>query len=364
MGLGISVYPLLSSKEENLEYIKKARNLGYERIFTSMLEVSKEKEEALKQVDIYRDILTYARDLGMRVFIDINPEVLKNIDIDPKDLKFFVDLGCTGIRLDGVFNGIYESMMTYNEYGLEIEINGSFNSAYVNNIVDLKCNKEKLVVCHNFYPEEYTALSKDYFKSCMKRHKDLGLKVAAFVNATKGGMQGPWPANDGLPTLEKHRHLDILAQGQELKMFGVDDIIIGNAFATDEELEALTRVNSSEVVLKMDTFRELTEIEKSFIEKSLSDRKESGESVIRHSYSRVEFKNTEIKKDREETIVVKRGTVLLNNDGYLNYKGELLIAKEDIRIDNRRNIVGYINEDYINLLDFIYMGQKFRIVLK
>ena len=32
MGIGISVYPLLSSKEDNLNYIKKAYDLGYSRI--------------------------------------------------------------------------------------------------------------------------------------------------------------------------------------------------------------------------------------------------------------------------------------------------------------------------------------------
>lgn len=363
MALGISIYPLLSSKEENLEYIKKARDLGYERIFTSMLEVDTNKDKALEQVSYYRELLNYARDLGMKVFIDINPQVLKNIDVDPSDLSFFVDLGCTGIRLDGVFNGIYESMMTYNEYGLEIEINGSINSAYVNNIIDLRCNKEKLVVCHNFYPEEYTGLPKDYFVSCMERHKGLGLKVAAFVNATKGGMQGPWPTNDGLPTLEKHRHRDILAQAQELAALGVDDIIIGNAFATDEELEALASVNLSVLKLKMNSDRELTEIEKGFLNKQLSDRIESSEQIIRYSHSRFALKNTEIKSDRDETVVVKKGTVLLNNDKYLNYKGELIIAKQDIRIDNRRNIVGYIDEDYLDLLDYIFMGKKFSLFM-
>ena len=53
MSLGISIYPLMSSKEENLEYILKASKLGFKRVFTSMLEVSEDKEEALKQVDSY-----------------------------------------------------------------------------------------------------------------------------------------------------------------------------------------------------------------------------------------------------------------------------------------------------------------------
>ena len=346
MGIGISIYPLLSSKEDNINYIKKAYDLGYSRIFTSMLEVDSEKEKALKQIECYREIMNYAKNLGMRVFIDINPQVLKNIGVDPTDLKFFLDLGVTGIRLDGIFNGIHEMMMTYNEYNLDIEINGSLNTSYANNIVDFGCKKEKLVVCHNFYPEEYTGLSLEFFNSCMERHKSLGLKTAAFVNGTKGGKMGPWPTNDGLPTLEKHRYKDIVAQADELFALGVDDVIIGNAFATNEELEALANLDKDIINLKF---------------KVLNDRHESSEQIIRYSMGRVEFKNTSIPSDNTGNKVVKRGTVLINNDEYLNYKGELIIAREELKIDNRRNVIGSIEEDYLDLLDYIKYGKKFII---
>ena len=153
--------------------------------------------------------------------------------------------------------------MTYNEYNLDIEINGSLNTSYANNIVDFGCKKEKLVVCHNFYPEEYTGLSLEFFNSCMERHKSLGLKTAAFVNGTKGGKMGPWPTNDGLPTLEKHRYKDIVAQADELFALGVDDVIIGNAFATNEELEALANLDKDIINLKFKASKKLTEVEKS-----------------------------------------------------------------------------------------------------
>ena len=38
-----------------------------------MLEVDSEKEKALEQIECYREIMNYAKNLGMRVFIDINP---------------------------------------------------------------------------------------------------------------------------------------------------------------------------------------------------------------------------------------------------------------------------------------------------
>lgn len=360
MGLGISIYPLMSSKEENLNYISKANKLGFNRIFTSMLEVDSEKDKALEQIEYYREILNYAKNLGMRVFIDINPEVLKNIGVNPTDLNFFVELGVTGIRLDGMFNGIHEVLMTFNEYGLEVEINGSLNASYANNIIDLGCKKEKLVVCHNFYPQEYTGLPKDFFTSCMDRHKKtLGLKTAAFVTATKGGKQGPWPANDGLCTLESHRYKDISAQAQELYALGVDDVIIGNAFATDEELEALSKLDRDTIELKVNIIKEIPEVEKKLINAVLKERMESSEQIIRHSYSRFEFKDTSLPSDNSETKIVKKGTVMVNNDNYLNYKGELIIAREDIKVDNRRTIIGSIDEDYLDLIDYIKYGKRF-----
>lgn len=361
MALGISIYPLVSSKEENLEYINKAHKLGYTRVFTSMLEVDSEKEKALTQIESYRELLNHAKNLGMKVFIDINPEVLKIIGVNPSDLSFFVNLGCTGIRLDGIFNGIHESMMTYNEYGLEIEINGSLNTSYSNNIIDFGCKKEKLVVCHNFYPEEYTGLSLEFYNMCMKRHKSLGLTVAAFVNSTKGGNLGPWPTNDGLPTLEKHRYLDIMAQANELYALGTDDIIIGNAFATDEELKALSKLDKDIVALKFTPCKVLTEEENFLINSIMNDRNESSLNIIRYSKGRFDLKDKSIPANNTGDKIVKKGTILINNDDYFNYKGELIIARHNLRVDNRRNVIGHIDDSFLDNLDYIKYGKKFTL---
>lgn len=360
MGIGISIYPLNSTIEENRKYIKKAVELGYSRVFTSMLELDSEKEKALAQVEKYRELLSLARDLGMKVFIDINPEVLKIIDINPMDLKFFKDLGATGLRLDGMFNGFYESMITFNKFDLDIEINGSFNSGYVNNILDIGCKRGKLVTCHNFYPEKHTGLGLEYFKACHSRHKSLGLHTAAFVNATNGGNLGPWEANDGLCTLEKHRGIDISVQAQELFALGIDDVIIGNAFATDEELEALAKLDEDVISLKV-IMEEVTEVEKSVFNKVLQNRWDPSDLVIRHTMGRKELKDKDIKSTNTKEKIVPKGTVLINNNQYCNYKGEVLVACEDIEIDTRRNVIGTVCSSHLQLLQYITPGKKFKL---
>ena len=359
--LGISIYPLVSSVEENIIYIEKAASLGYKRLFTSMLELNDDKEVALEQVNNYRVLLNRAKELGMKVFIDINPAVLKKIEVNPLDFKFFIELGATGLRLDSVFNGFYESFMTFNEQGLEIEVNGSFDTGYINSIVDLKCRKDKLVTCHNFYPEEFTGLSKECFKLNHKRHKELGLNTAAFVTSIEGGKLGPWPINDGLCTIESHRYLPIEVQAQELYALGIDDVIIGNAFATDEELESLASLDKDIITLRVKFNEELDEIEKSFIGKVLQNRWDYSDYVIRNFNSRKELKDKNIEGKTKENFVANSGAILLNNDSYALYKGELLIALKEVEVDSRRNYIGNVVDEYKVLLQYILGGNRFKL---
>ncbi|MGL5151851.1 MAG: DUF871 domain-containing protein [Clostridium sp.] len=361
MALGISIYPLQSKVEENEVYIDKCAKLGYKRVFTSMLELSKDRVQALEQVEKYRKLLNRAKDLGMKVFIDINPEVLKGIGVDPTDLRFFKELGATGLRLDGVFNGFYEAYMTFNDANMDIEINGSFDTGYVNSIVDLGAKKDKFFTCHNFYPEEHTGLSLECFMSCHERHVKLGLKTAAFVTTQLGGNQGPWDANDGLCTLESHRYLPIDVQAQELLALGIDDVIIGDAFATDEELELLSKLDRDIIRLKVSLVD--NEFEKVLEGKVLQNRWDYSDKVIRDVMSRNELKKNTIVQEVDENRIVGNGTLLVNNDMYGRYKGELLISVDEIRIDNRRNILGYVDEEYKLLLKYIRGGVRFTLDL-
>jgi hypothetical protein len=58
--LGISVYPDHSDPQTDRDYIKKAAELGYTRIFMSMLEVTEGKEKVSEK---FGSIIQYAKDL-------------------------------------------------------------------------------------------------------------------------------------------------------------------------------------------------------------------------------------------------------------------------------------------------------------
>lgn len=151
-------------------------------------------------------------------------------------------MGLSGIRLDAGFSGNEESIMTYNKFGLKVELNVSNGTKYVDNVMSFRPNVENFYGCHNFYTHVYTGLSYDYFIKCSKQFKELGIKTAAFVNAPSAEF-GPWPVSEGLCRLEMHRDMPIDVQAKHLFATGlIDDVIIANCFASEDELEALRKL--------------------------------------------------------------------------------------------------------------------------
>ncbi len=53
---------------------------------------------------------------------------------------------------------------------------------------------------------------------------------------------------------------------------------------------------------------------------------------------------------------LKRGDVVIVNDEYSRYKGELHIVLKDMPNDGRKNVIGHIPEDENMLLDYINHG--------
>ena len=93
-------------------------------------------------------------------------------------------------------------------------------------------------------------------------YKQHQLTTARFVTSQHGNI-GPWKVMEGLPTLEDHRDLPIEVQAKHLLMTGlIDDIIISNAYATDEELYALSKINLSMPTLNIELNPDISNLEK------------------------------------------------------------------------------------------------------
>lgn len=341
--LGVSLYPEKTTFAEDKDYLKLARKYGFQRIFMNLL-LFREKG-ANQIVERLRQSIAYGNELGFATSIDINPYTLKILGLATEDLAYFADLGVKGLRLDMGFTGKEESAMTKNKLGLKIEINMSNEDHYLERILDYSPNKEHLVGCHNFFPQAYTGLDTDYFCHCSKRFTSQGLKTAAFVTSQVGKI-GPWPLHEGLCTLENHRHLPIASQVKHLKALeAVDDLIIGNAYASENELAQMSAAfYSDELSLTVELNTDITAIEREIIEKSKhSYRGDRSVYMIRSSGPRFFYRDQAIPPHLNDK-PIQSGDLLILNDDYGQYKGEVQIALKDRPQDERVNIVGRISE--------------------
>jgi hypothetical protein len=357
--LGISVYPNHAKLEDNLNYIEMASKYGFKRIFTCLLSVEGDKEVIINE---FKTMIEHANKFGMEVIADVSPRIFEKLGISYKDLSFFKEIGAYGLRLDMGFTGNEESLMTYNPYGLKIELNMSSGTKYLENIMTYKPNIDNLLGCHNFYPHRYSGLKYSHFIECSKQFKNNGIRTAAFVDS-KDATFGPWPVKEGLCTLEMHRNKSFAAQIKHLFSTSlIDDVIIANAFASEEELKVMGSINKNLLELNVELVDNIPEIEKKIILEELHfNRGDVSEYMIRSTQSRVKYKGHEF--ITFNTPNIKRGDILIDTSLYGHYAGELQIALKDMVNSGKTNVVGRIVEDEIFLLDTIEPWQKFSLTL-
>ncbi|MBM7585617.1 hypothetical protein JOC86_002159 [Bacillus pakistanensis] len=353
--LGISIYPNHSTLERDQKYITLAASYGFKRIFTCLLSVDKNKGKILAD---FKKTIGFAREKGMEVIADINPRIFNELNISYNDLSFFADLGAHGIRLDIGYTGHEEAIMSYNPYHLKIELNMSNATKYVDNIMTYQPNTQQLLGCHNFYPHRYSGLSYPFFIDCSKKFKELGMRTAAFVSSQDATF-GPWPIVEGLPTVEMHRNLPIQVQAKHLFATDlIDDVMIGNAYASERELQRLSQLNKSKLTFDIQVEEGISDLEKTIIfEEPHFYRGDVSDYLIRSTQSRVKYRGSEFKPFNTRDI--KRGDILIENDLYGQYAGELQIALKDMENSGKTNVVGHILAEEIFLLDYLNPWGKF-----
>ncbi len=358
--LGISVYPEHDSMENIKKYVDLASKYGYSRIFSCLLSIEGKNKEQL--IEEFRGLNDFAHERDMEVFLDIAPNVLNNLGVEWNDLQFFKDMHADGIRLDQGFTGMEEALMTTNPQGLKIELNASNLDGYIDNVCMHHPDRAHLTTCHNFYPMRYSGLSLDHFRKCNKAIKKNNLPIAAFIGSNHPDAFGPWPVKEGLVTLEDHRDLPLDAQARLLIAEGdVDDILISNCYPTEEELAAVAKLQPGILNLKPVLEKELTEVERKILyEHPHFVRGDMSEYSARSTMPRVTFAKESIAPANNREI--KRGDLVIFNDGYGRYKGELHVVLKDMPADDRKNVIGHIPPEELHLLDALKPWAPFKIV--
>ncbi len=357
--LGISLYPEHSTQEKDFAYMELAAMNGFSRIFTCLLSVEKDAEGTIAEFGAF---MAKAHELGFTVAVDTNEKVFERLGASPSNLKPFKDLGVDIIRLDGHFGDMGDIMLTRNRDGIQIEFNGSGNLS-IDLLAERGADKRNMVTCANFYPEPFTGMSEERFWELSHKYKSQGFQTAAFVSSQQENTFGPWPVFAGLPTCEDDRHRPIDLQVRHMIATGlIDDIIIGNAFASAEELAAMAAVDMTRTTMRLVLDEDATEEELRVVYGyDHTERPDSSAYMLRSSWPRMDFRETNIPA-RTAPETFHRGDVLVVNDNLAHYRGELHVALRDMPNDGTRNLVGRIPAEELFLLDYIKSEHPFAFI--
>lgn len=377
--LGISVYPDVSPIEEIKDYIKLASKYGFSRVFSSMFSVEGTKEEVL---DYFRELISYAHKFDMEVDLDVNPMLFERLGATVEDLSIFNEIEVDILRMDMSYGLEDDLKIINNPYGIKIEFNSSFDT--IEDLVKEKIDIDKVLVCHNFYPQKYSGLSWETFLTINKKIKELvDIRIGAFISSNAKETHGVWGAIDGLPTVEMLRGLPIDLQARILHATGnVDDIIIGNAYATEEELSELQNVFKERTgdwdnplidlmveygIVDLETAN-LKRININLAEGISAVEKE----IIFDFYPHIAFSDVSdwmwrsrmprfVYSDTDYTIQPRSynkeyfeyGDVVIVNDNYKHYAGELQIVLRPMENDGQRNYVGSLKGEEKMIIELL-----------
>lgn len=347
--LGISIYPEHSTKEKDYAYMELAAKYGFTRIFTCLLSVKHSKEEIINE---FKEFIDNAHSFGFIVSVDMNPDVFKKLDVSCQDIRIFKEIGIDIIRMDSSMGEYMDLLLTQNPYGIKIEFNGSYNTQ-IDHMIKQGCNRHNMVICHNFFPEKYSGLGWKTFMKFNGTWSNTGLRVGAFISSNEHSTFGPWPVSAGLPTVEIHRGLPIDVQLRHMiACEGIDDILIGNAYASEFELKAMASVDLHKTTLKIECDNQISDIEKKLLfEVEHMGRTDASDYYIRSSMPRFTCEDTSIPVRSCKQKMFTRGDIVIVNNNLKHYRGEIEVILQDIENDGERNLLGRIQKNEMIILD-------------
>ena len=157
-----------------------------------------------------------------------------------------------------------------------------------------------------------------------------------------------------------HRGLPLDFQVRHLFAMGnVDDILIANAYASEEEMKACAGINPSVLTFGLCLEKKLTKTEQAVLDFSKGHvvRGDMSDYMLRSTWPRTVFAEDSIPPENTRNLV--RGDVVILNDRYSRYKGELHIVLKDMPNDGRKNVIGRLPECEQVLLDYAAPWMQF-----
>ncbi len=352
MYYGFSVYfGLDNTKEENIQLLKDAHSLGFERVFTS-LHIPEANYEVLK-VEV-REFFNLSKEYDMDIISDISPNTFKFLDLEDMDLKGLRDMGVKTIRIDFGYSEENIAKMSRNEYGIKIQLNAStITERFFEELDKYSPDYSNIDALHNFYPRIGTGISEECMIDKNRILKKRGIKPCAFVQSNNRKRS---PLKDGLPTLEDHRGLSVREAANHLFALENESVFIGDSLPAYEELKDLSSLKQDVVELDIE-IKTNDELILRILNNIYSSRTDEARDAIRASESRLILEGGTI--EPFNTVSKKYGDISVDNKDYMRYMGELEILKRNQEADPRTNIVASVLQKDFYLLKYICNGKKF-----
>ena len=322
--IGFSLY-----FEEKIDFKKIIdNNKDFDLVFTSLHYPA--SDESYKE---FLKLYELCSANNIRICVDINNETLKTY---PKLLEMDLIL-----RLDFGFS--FEEIAKLSKK-TDLAINAStVTLSFLKGLKESNVNLEKITAIHNYYPLEYSGLAEDFFISQNKMIKDFCMKVGAFVPGN-GQLRGP--VYKGLPTLEKDRYKNPYQVFVKLqRKFDLDLILLAED-TLNADKEYIIKFAKQNILTLPATFKD--------------EYKNLDGIKVRPDISDYLIRNERDKKEitPSNPQMIKRGDVVILNDLSGRYAGEIEIIKKDLNISQERNIIGRIDKNYENIIDYIRGGDK------
>ena len=380
--LGVSVYPEMRPMDQIRAHLSVAAKHGVTRVFSSMFSMPGTREEVLRTFAQLNDA---AHEHGMRVSLDVNPDCMQRMGATPANLSVFAKIGADILRMDGAYGVDDNLLMLKNPYGMSIEYNASaLEPGLIAALVERGAPQERILACHNFYPQRYTGFRWSKFCQVNAQLRAAGVRVGAFVASHAPNTHGVWDATCGLPTVEQLRDYPADLQARILAAAGTTDVFFGNAYASEDELaavhEALAPTKphfvsdvhrimvdgfasyagydldlSRQVKVRVEPLYDLTDVEKAILFDFFPhvDMGDSSEWIWRSRMPRMFFEEETIAPRRYPLREFQPGDVVMVNNNYKHYAGEVQVVLRPLNNDGTRNLVGRIDPQEFTLFDVI-----------
>ncbi|MDD6674497.1 MAG: MupG family TIM beta-alpha barrel fold protein [Lactimicrobium massiliense] len=377
-GFGVSVYPDMDGMDEIKKYLKLASKYGCQYVFSSMFSVQGTKQEIL---DYFQELTECAHENEIQTVLDLNPPFLKKMGVSYDDVSLMQEIGCDVMRMDLQYGKEKDLILAQNPYGISIMFNASGHIiqelAYFE---EHGISKDRIMLGHNFYPQPYTGLKWDYFQKTNAAIKQYGYPVQCFISSHAQNSHGVWDAVYGLPTVEKMRRLPIDLQAREyLATDNVDMVWIGNAFASEEEFASLQEAMAAPRPIENSPLKKILEsygfpLPQYTEDKKLrvimdndatkqeryqvfdlypqSDLGDSSEWIWRSRAGRMMKPDIPARPYAEKMFAP--GDIVIVNNNYAHYAGEVQIVRMPIENDGIRNHVGRLAEGELDMLALIH----------